>query len=243
MDFERWRDYFEHNAITTNAEFTPVLEEPLTTLEKKCIGKSIAAFQLGEYSEGRSLMGAARGFAERTENDCLVRITRLFIAEEQNHAMILGRFMTSQGIPLTKRNWTDDVFRALRKPVGFELSVTVLITAEIIALVYYQALKASTGSALLKRICTKILADESMHVAYESQLLNEIRSKHTSIHRITLRLLHTILFIGTTLVVYYDHRPVLNRGGYDLYTFVEAAWAEYSPRLFELKRVEASVGA
>ena len=242
MDFERWRDYFEHNA-STNTDLTPGLEEPLTILEKKCIGKSIAAFQLGEYSEGRSLMRAARVIAERTGNDCLVRITRLFITEEQNHAMILGRFMTSQGIPLTKKNWTDDVFRALRKPVGFELSVTVLITAEIISLVYYQALKASTGSALLKRICTRILADELMHVAYESQLLNEIRNKHTSIHRLTLKALHTILFIGTTLVVYYSHRSVLNRGGYDLYAFVESTWAEYSPRLFEPKGVEASVRA
>src|SRR2546423_6688000 len=53
-----WHDYFLQNraasdAIPWNAPDT------LTDEEKACIGKSIAAFQLGEYSEGKGLMKAA----------------------------------------------------------------------------------------------------------------------------------------------------------------------------------------
>jgi len=238
VNLERWYEYFEWNS---KSSLPITCDDLLTRGERERIGKSIAAFQLGEYSEGKGLLKTAEVFANKTRQSYLVRITRLFIAEEQNHALILGRFMTAHQIPLSKKNWTDDVFRALRRPVGFELSVTVLITAEIISLVYYRALKASTGSTELSRICSKILADESMHVAYESQLLNHIRKDHHALHRTAIRLLHTILFAGTTLVVYYAHRPVLKTGGFPLPEFVKACWAEYAKRFFSRNAAEVSV--
>src|SRR5205085_5738703 len=119
---------------------------------KRCVGKSIAAFQLGEQSEGKGLLKAADSFAQNTDNPYLSQITRLFIAEEQNHALLLRKFMELNGIPLLKHNWTDSIFRRLRKNVGFELSITALITAEIISVVYYDAMNNATKSHLLKRI-------------------------------------------------------------------------------------------
>lgn len=242
MDFAKWLEYFEGNAGGIG-DLAEVPHDSLTPEEKRCIGRSIAAFQLGEYSEGRCLMRGAKRLAERSGNQYLVRITRLFIAEEQNHALTLGHFMTTHGIPLMRRNWTDDVFRFLRKPAGFELSVTVLITAEIISLVYYKALRASTRSRRLSRICTRILAEELIHVTYESQLLNEIRSKHNPIPRYFIKALHTLLFAGTALVVYYDHRSVLTRGGYGLRTFLESAWDEYARRFLTLDAARTTLRA
>lgn len=242
MDFEKWLAYFEGNAAH-NRDLAEFADDPLTSEEKICISRSIAAFQLGEYSEGKCLMRGAKKLADRTRNEFLVPITKLFIAEEQNHALTLGRFMTTHGIPLIKKNWTDDVFRFLRKPAGFELSVSVLITAEIISLVYYKALRASTGSPQLSHICTRILAEELMHVTYESQLLNQLRSEHHAIHCLSIKTLHTILFLGTSVVVYFDHRSVLNRGGYGLRSFLEAAWREYSHRFFELDAARATLRA
>jgi len=54
------------------------------------------------------------------------------------------------GLPTIQANWTDAVFRRLRKNVSYEWSITVLIVAEIIALVYYKALRESTTSVVLK---------------------------------------------------------------------------------------------
>ena len=242
MNFEHWQAYFEHNA-TAEFDNSAGHDDSLTLLEKNCIAKSIAAFQLGEYSEGRGLLRRAQDFAERTNNPHIETITRLFIAEEQKHAMMLGRFMTSHQISLLKKNWTDDVFRFLRKPAGFELSVTVLITAEIVSLIYYKALRASTRSPQLRRICTRILDEESMHVAYESEMLNEIRADHSGIARFALKVLHTTLFLGTSVVVYYDHRSVLRRGGYGLVSFMAASWLEYSSCFLEPQSAEASARA
>jgi hypothetical protein len=222
-----WHNYFVQNS-ENKGDFNWQPEDLLTEEEKDCVGKSIAAFQLGEHSEGKGLMKAADSFARRHENDYLSSITRLFIAEEQNHALLLRKFMELNGIPLLKHNWTDSIFRRLRKNVGFELSITVLIAAEIISLVYYDALQSGTKSGLLKSICSKILSDERIHVKYESEILNSMRQTKSTFLRAITAFLHRFLFIGTIFVVYVSHRKVLNRGKYDFSNFVAACWLEFS---------------
>ena len=66
----------------------------------------------------------------------------LFIKEEQQHSRYLAAFMESEGIPLLPRHWVDSTFRLLRGLAGLELSLTVLVTAEIIAVPYYRACAA-----------------------------------------------------------------------------------------------------
>jgi hypothetical protein len=222
-----WHNYFIQNS-TNKGDFAWTSEDRLTVEESHCIGKSIAAFQLGEHSEGKGLLKAADSFAKGQDNPYLSHITRLFIGEEQNHALLLRKFLELNSIPLLKHNWTDSIFRRLRKNVGFELSITVLITAEIVSLVYYDALKNATKSTLLKNICAKILADERAHVKYESELLTLIKETNSVFRRAFLSFLHKFLFIGTALVVYLSHRKVLNRGRYDLPNFVAACWLEFS---------------
>jgi hypothetical protein len=241
-NLKNWHDYFVKNYLNTG-DFVWNDADRLTPEEKQCIEKSIAAFQLGEYSEGKGLLRSAEAFAQKRNNPHLYRITRLFIAEEQNHALLLMKFMNLHGMKLIKKNWTDAVFRRLRKNVGFELSVTVLITAEIISLVYYDALRSSTTSGLLKKICNKILDDEMAHVKYESELLYSMRSEKTALVRHTLNFLHRVLFIGTLVVVYLSHRKVLNRGGYDFTRFAAACWLEFSNCFPSALVVRASANA
>jgi hypothetical protein len=236
MDFLKgWNEYFAANA-SGGREILCDEQIELTEQEKRRIGKSIAAFQIGEYSEGKGLLKAAEKFAARIDNDELVRITRLFIAEEQAHALLLKKFMTIHNIEPLKGHWTDAVFRGLRKHVGFELSITVLITAEIIALIYYRALRANTNSELLKKICNKILADESSHVSYESELIRHIRDARPRMYGRVMNVLHATLFSGTTIVVYWSHRKVLNHGGYRFHEFWKACWGEFSS-CFESKQL------
>lgn len=234
-----WHDYFIQNRQAANAIGWNA-PDTLTAEEKACIGKSLAAFQLGEYSEGKGLMKAAADFAQKHGWPDLIPITKLFIGEEQTHALLLKRFMALHQIELLKKNWTDTVFRRLRKNVGFELSLTVLITAEIVSLVYYKALQRSTNSLLLKGICDKILADEIAHTEYESAILNHLRqAKPAAIRRAVIRL-HQFFLLGTVAVVYWSHKPVLNRGGYDLSRFFAACWLEFSERFVPAVLVRAT---
>ena len=225
-DLDKWLSYFAQNALDAE-NICWDSHETLTAEEYHCIKDSIAAFQLGEYSEGAGLVKFAEHYAQSHASRPLVDITRLFIKEEQKHAFLLKRFMEQQHIPVIKKNWTDTVFRRLRKNVGYELSITVLITAEIIALVYYKALRACTHSIVLSAICDKILRDESAHVKYESGLLNYLHGRKPTGRRFSARFRHQFLYGGTVLVVYYDHRRVLRRGGYNLAAFWRDCWAEF----------------
>lgn len=237
-----WHDYFAENS-SNRGDIPWDDEDVLTAEEKTRIGKSIAAFQLGEHSEGRGLLKFAGEYASKNADDYLVKITRLFIAEEQNHALLLKRFMERHGIEPVKKNWTDTVFRRLRKNVGYELSVTVLVTAEIISLVYYRALKRCTGSRLLAKVCDKLLSDEAAHVRYESELIIHIRNSRPGPVRQLVGLLHRVLFLGTTLVVYLEHRGVLEGGGYDFVTFRADCRAEFSRCFTPAEIVRASQSA
>ena len=220
---ENWHNYFAKNSATP-AEIPWYLTNDLSLSEKLAIAKSIATFQLGEHSEGRHLLAFAADYAQANDNPYIVPITRYFIAEEQHHATLLKRFMVLHGVKLMQKNWTDSVFRRLRKHLRFEVSVTVLITAEMLSLVFYDALKKATNSLLLKKICEKILRDEVAHVRYEAELIEHIRSQKSSFTQFLTKSLHGFLFFGTILVVYFAHRQVIMQGGYGLKRFWSSSW-------------------
>jgi hypothetical protein len=230
---ESWHRYYVNNAVEPDGIPWETAEE-LTAQERRCIKDSIAAFQLGEYSEGRGLKKFADEYSRNFDDDYLTKITRLFIGEEQNHALLLKRFMSIHGLCTIQSNWTDTVFRRLRKNVSYEWSITVLIVAEIIALVYYKALRACTKSIVLQEICNKILADETEHVKYESELINCIRNSNPKLKKWLMISFHRFLFSGTVIVVYFAHMKVLNRGGYTLFGFWYCCFREFN-QLFRQK--------
>lgn len=236
----KWKEYFEINAALPE-EIPWTAEEGLSAEEKRIIGPSIAAFQLGESSEGRGLMAAAEACGKERGWVQLGAVTRSFIREEQRHAALLGRFMDRHGLPRLSREWTDQAFRALRRipgAGGLDAVLPVLITAEIISLVYYRALAAATASRALKSICRKILADETAHVAYEAALLEALRRGHDPFRAAGARLAHHLLFQATVATVWCKHGAVLRRGGYGAGRFQAACWKEFH-RVFHPERLGA----
>ena len=124
-DLRIWLNHFEYHA--QHPRRIPCgLDDVLTPEERQRIAGSIATFQLGEQSEGGALLRAAERFAARHQLPALVRIIELFIAEEQRHAALLRSFMEDHRIALKHRDWTDQVFRRLRRLAGLELYLSVL---------------------------------------------------------------------------------------------------------------------
>src|SRR5215831_13477680 len=151
FDWNYWLEIFSTRAKQLSIRH-PERDDWLDDDEYHLIKGSIATFQLGEQSEGRTLLRFAEKFAARRSIPALPAVTALFIKEEQHHAAQLKEFMLANGIPLKKKSWTDSIFRVLRKLAGFEAAVTVLVTAEMIGFVYYRALARATESRCLKAI-------------------------------------------------------------------------------------------
>jgi hypothetical protein len=226
VDLAPWLDFFRSRR-DRSIDLPWEDEAPLDRADRARITRSIATFQLGESSAGGHLRASAARYGARHGLPELAEITPLFIAEEQLHAALLASFMKRHEIPFLAGEWSDGIFRALRRFGGFDATISVLLVAEIIAIPYYRALAAAAPSPVLGQICSVIVADERQHVAYESGLLRAIRARCSAPVRGSARALHALLYAGALAVVYAGHRAVLNRGGHGARGFWRAGWAEF----------------
>ena len=170
----------------------------------------------------------------------LVRIAELLIREEQRHAALLRAFMEDHHIALKSTDWTDRVFRLVRRLAGLELYLCVLISAELIGIVYYRALESATDCQRLMVICRGLVSDELAHVGFESQLLLALRTDRAAAVQALLRLAHRAFFAGTAGAVWLTHRSVLRQGGYGARSFLRACLSQYDFHLEPLKATLAS---
>jgi hypothetical protein len=221
----RWAEWFHENASRWRS-IPWHLGAPLSGAERAAIARSVAAFQLGESSEGRHLFKSAQNYALRSGDHDYVVAIRRFIAEEQGHARVLGRFMDLAGIPRIKHTWSDWIFRRMRRGAGLELSICVLITAELIATIYYAALREATASGLLRSLCDKILDDEAFHIRFQSERINLLRRSQPGWKIALSESLQRFLMQGTCLVVWHGHGRVLQAGGHDYSSFHTACQSQ-----------------
>jgi hypothetical protein len=152
----------------------------------------------------------------------------IFIKEEQQLSRYLSAFMEWQSIPLAEKHWVDTVFRRLRRLAGLELTLTVLVTAELIAVPYDRALRGATGSPILKMICTRILEDESNRLKFQSSMVARLASTRPAALRRALNEVHRLFLMGTMLVVWIEHHAVFEATGYRFRRFKNKTLLEFS---------------
>jgi hypothetical protein len=225
-----WCDYF-HGNTRALLDIPWARGAEIAEAERAAIAASIQGFQLGESSEGRHFLRAAQVHAWQTGDPDYVEAVRLLIGEEQRHARDLGRYMDLAAIPRIRRTWPDSVFRWLRRRAGLELTVSVLVTAEIIAAVYYVALREATGSPVLRRLCEQILRDEVEHIRFQTDRLALLRMDRAPALLGGTHGLHRCFFGGTCLVVWWKHGRTLKAGGFGWRRFWREAWREMNAAL------------
>ena len=226
-DLEIWLNHFEYHAL--HPRCVPAgLSDVLKDEERRLIARSIAIFQLCEQPEGTALLRSARRFAEKHNAMQLTRITELFVNEQQRHATLLRAFMEDHDIARKQTDLTDFVFCCLRRIGRFETRLHVLVTAELIANVYYRALESATGCQRLKVLCRTLVADELAHIGLESQLLLTLRARRPAIARAGARLLHKAFFTCAASAVYLTHRGILRGAGYNISSFLRVCAMQYA---------------
>jgi hypothetical protein len=209
---QRWIEHFE-----INRRRQPVQPwsrgAKLTHDERFIVIDSIRQFQLGESGEGKHLKKCARIHARRAQDSDYPTAVDLFIAEEQRHAAMLGRYLDLAHESRLTKSKVDGIFRWLRHLMGLELSLIVLSTAEIVASIYYRALRDATECDLLQSICRRILRDEAAHLAFHRDRFLTLRWKRSLVTRSILRLIHHALLMAALLPVWWCHGQVFRAGG------------------------------
>lgn len=109
-------------------------EGTLTESEKDLLYPSIADFQRGEANDGKHLLAASKRFARTSGQPTYADTIKLFIKEENQHSANLQEIKQFHGMKLEKASMLDGVFRLVRKVKGIYSEVTILVSAEIIAI-------------------------------------------------------------------------------------------------------------
>ena len=222
----KWLTHFSLRSMTAmHISSNPAAQ--LTDVERRTIAFSIQQFQLGENSSGSHLLQRGQQYGRAANDPLFAGALELFIKEEQQHSRYLAAFMESQCIPIVRKHWVDTVFRRLRVLAGLELSLTVLVTAEFIAVPYYRALRAATNSPILKMICTRILDDEANHLRFQASMLSRVPGRRAEIAQSLFSILHRGFLQGTILLVWFEHRALFESAGYTFTRFKDETMREF----------------
>jgi len=226
MELAAWLRIFESRA-KRRISWSPPEAAELAPRERALIARALATFQLGESSDGRHLQASADRAAALRGQPALARMTALFIREEQEHARLLAQFMARERIPLLRTAGSDRAFRMLRRLAGLELALSILISAELIALTFYPALARASKSASLEQLIALLVEDEELHVAYEAELIETLRRAHAPPLRALARAAQRVVYAAAICVVYCDHRDVLRAAAIGPRAFWNACWRDF----------------
>jgi hypothetical protein len=201
----------------------------LTRAERDLIAPSLQVFQQGEAQEGRHFYRCAEAHAAASGDADYAKAHRLFMDEETRHGHDLARFLALAGVPaLSEQSLLARAFCWFGSRGGLEPTLLVILMSELIALVYYAALRRATGSFLLQRLCTQILRDEKQHVRFQCERLAILRRDRPDLLLDLTRALDVILFVGAGLACWCSHRRVLRAGGLGFIDFWRAAWRRFN---------------
>ena len=96
--------------------------------------------------------------------------------------------------------------------------------AEVPTIVCYDAIRRATKSAVLRRICERLLRDEVAHLRFQSERLAMLHRRRSRWLRGLTMAGHRVLFAGVTLATWAGHRKALRAGGYGFGHFWRSAW-------------------
>lgn len=213
MNTQAWIHHYQTNTAVHDQIRFEDLTCSLPDSIREPVVKSLAVFQLGESGGGSRLRRYAREVAPLENYRGYQRAIDLFVCEEQAHSRLLGRLVRHLGGTLLEKQWTNSIFRRLRFLVNLEFAIQVLLTAELIAEVYYGTLYLRVPDAAVKNACRQILRDEMKHLAFQREFLAERVMTFSPVGRYLwngqFRVVHAI----TTRVVAWDHRHALKMLG------------------------------
>ncbi len=213
MNTQHWIRHFEAGTRLNRDLALPdnpcVLPEP----QRAALVRSLAIFQLGESGGGTRLRRYTRSIATLENLRGYQRAVDLFVAEEQSHAALLARVVAHLNGTLLQKQWTNSIFRWLRDLVNLEFNIQVLLTAELIAEVYFGLLAVRCNDPVVRTVARKLLRDEIGHLAFQREFLFERLRTLTPATQRLWRLQFQIIHRITAVVVAWDHRPALRSLG------------------------------
>ena len=225
--FGLWVQHFEQNEIAhARADAAIAFEDgcDIPDSVRHPLIESVRRFQLGESGDGEQLLRKA---ARAGDLDYL-RAAELFVAEEQQHAALLLRLLGHLGGEPMCRHWSDAVFVRLRRLMGLRTELMVLTVAEVVALSYYGGLANAGPDGVVRAVAARIVADEHPHVRFQQDRLRAGFDESRLGARALAFAFWWLTAIGATVVVAFDHGPLLDAIRYRRSRFIHDVLADFA---------------
>jgi len=223
MNSKYWLRHFQKNRLDRPE---PDWETPPlpVTITSRLLARSLSHFQLGESGDGRCLLTDAR-YRYADDPDYCAALA-LFIAEEQEHARLLGRLLPRLGGAPISRHWTHGLFRVIRQALGVNFELQVLVIAELAGTGYYRLLQRHAADPVLVQLCDLVLADERHHVDFHAERFAANHAEWLPIERGAWAAQFQALFLAAVGVVWLDHGNALRSLGCTRRDFLREARRE-----------------
>lgn len=221
MNSTNWLAYFQQNRLNRPEPdwHLPVVDPP-----SKWLADSLSHFQLGESGEGRFLLVEARH--TYPEDGPYIEALDLFIREEQEHARLLDKLVQRFRGRLITGHWTHSLFRLLRRGLGVNFELQVLVIAELVGTGYYRLLERHANDPVIAQVCALVLRDEARHVEFHCDRFAADQRAWLPAERAAWAAQFQALFLGAATVAWVDHRRALCSLGGNRSEFFTAARAE-----------------
>jgi hypothetical protein len=225
--FGVWVDHFEQNVAVHASTDAAIDFDDRCTITEPVRGPLIASvrrFQLGESGDGAQLLGKAA----RAGDPDYLRAAELFVAEEQSHAALLLRLLGYLGGSPMRVHWSDAVFVRLRRLMGLRTELMVLTVAEVVALSYYGGLANAGPDPVVRAVAARIVADEHPHVRFQIDRLRSGFAQSRTLARWSAFAFWWLTALGATVVVAFDHGPLLDAIDYRRTRFIRDVLADFA---------------
>lgn len=209
MNTQHWISHFEANTRLNHELQLPDSACVLPEHVRSALARSLAIFQLGESGGGTRLRRYTRSIASLENLKGYQRAVDLFVAEEQSHAALLARTVKHLRGTLLQKQWTNSIFRWMRDLVNLEFNIQVLLTAELIAEVYFGLLSLRCSDPVVQTVAKKLLRDEMGHLSFQRDFLFERLKTLTPATQRLWRWQFQAIHFATACVVSWDHRDCL----------------------------------
>ena len=210
MNSTEWLNYYQQNSLN-HTEPQWHVPCPLALPMQRALARSLSHFQLGESGEGNFLLACAA--REAPYDAAYHEALGLFIAEEQEHARLLTHLVHRFGGQKIRRHWTHSLFRFVRRALGLNFELQVLVIAELVGTAYYRLLRARAHDPVLQQVCDQILHDETGHIYFHADWLGTSQLCFLPLERQPWRARFKILFALAARIAWLDHRDCLESVG------------------------------
>jgi hypothetical protein len=169
MNYQYWIDHFRANREDRPE---PDWDAPfsLTSEKLELLRKSISEYQLGDGGgECRLVAADAESFRGRSEEARAV--VDAWFAEEREHSRLLGKAVERIGAKFITNTPAFWLFYAIRRHLGVQFEMLVLLVVEIVSTGYYRLLRRHVGDEPLAAMCKLILRDEASHIDFHRDRL------------------------------------------------------------------------